>query len=201
MEQQRNINIGFVMEHEKLHQNTNSFWGPEMVPFVYTSSCWGVESSCEGLPDSNIGSSYQPAPTMDSSASGRCVHVGKMKRVLSPVTRSPSPPLLLTRWQPMHPYGGAIGVGRQAGRRLVRKGVLIPILSSPSSRPGSSKDPLLSPERVRSPTPLEYVADNELMKEVELDWKEWVPNPHLNRLGKWLAETDLGKPPSDEEMA
>ena len=39
------------------------------------------------------------------------------------------------------------------------------------------------------------------MKEVESDWKEWVPNPHLNCLGKWLAEMDLGKPPSDEEMA
>ena len=48
---------------------------------------------------------------------------------------------------------------------------------------------------------MEYVEDDELMKEVKLDWKEWVPNPHLNRLGKWLAETDLGKPPSDEEMA
>ena len=39
------------------------------------------------------------------------------------------------------------------------------------------------------------------MKEGELDWTEWVPNPHLNRLGKWLAEIDLGKPPSDEETA
>ena len=48
---------------------------------------------------------------------------------------------------------------------------------------------------------MEYAADNELMKEVELDWKEWVPNPHLNCLGKWLAETDLGKPPSDKEQA
>ena len=39
------------------------------------------------------------------------------------------------------------------------------------------------------------------MKEVEPDWTEWVPNPHLNRLWKWLAELDLGKPPSDEEAA
>ena len=39
------------------------------------------------------------------------------------------------------------------------------------------------------------------MKEIELDWKEWVPNPHLNCLGKWLAEMDIGKPPSDEEVA
>ena len=102
----------FVMEHEKLRHNTNSFWGPEMVLFVYTLSRWGVESSCEGLPDSNIGSSYQPVPTTDSSALDCHVHVGKTKRVLSPVTHSPSPPLLPTCRQPVHPYGGVIGVGR-----------------------------------------------------------------------------------------
>ena len=38
-------------------------------------------------------------------------------------------------------------------------------------------------------------------QEGELDWTEWVPNPHLNRLGKWLAEMDIRKPPSDEEVA
>ena len=48
---------------------------------------------------------------------------------------------------------------------------------------------------------MEYAKDDEPMKEVKSDWKEWVPNPYLNRLGKWLAETDLGKPPSDEETA
>ena len=101
----------------------------------------------------------------------------------------------------MHPYGGVIGTGRRAGKRSARKGLLIPLQGSHSSPSGSSRDPLLSPERVRSPIPLEYVEDDELMKEVELDWKEWVPNPHLNRLGKWLAETDLGKPHSDEETA
>ena len=57
MNRQRELNIGFVTEHEKLRRNTNSFWGPEMAPFVYTSSRWGVDSSREGLPDSNIGSS------------------------------------------------------------------------------------------------------------------------------------------------
>ena len=110
MNRQGELNIGFVMEHEKLRWNTNSFWGPEMALFVYTSSRWGVDSSCEGLPDSNIGSSYQPAPTTDSSALVRCVYKGK-KRVLSPVTHSPSPPLLPTRRQPVHPYGGVISMG------------------------------------------------------------------------------------------
>ena len=73
--------------------------------------------------------------------------------------------------------------------------------SSHSSQPGSSRDPLLSLERVRSPTPLEYAEDNELMKEVESDWSKWVSNPYLNYLGKWLANVDLGKPPSDKEQA
>ena len=39
------------------------------------------------------------------------------------------------------------------------------------------------------------------MKEGKLDWTEWVPNLHLNRLGEWLADVDLEKPPSDEETA
>ena len=172
-----------------------------MVLFVYTSSCWGVDSSREGSPDSNISSSYQPAPTTDSSASGPCARFGKKKKVSLPVTHSLSPPLLPTRRQPMHPYGGIIGAGRRAGKRSAQKGILIPLQGSHSSRPGSSRDPLLSLERVRSPTPLEYIEDDEPMKEGELDWSEWVPNPHLNHLGKWLADVDLGKPPSNEEMA
>ena len=43
--------------------------------------------------------------------------------------------------------------------------------------------------------------DDEPIKEVKPDWSEWVSNPYLNYLGKWLANTDLGKPPSDEEQA
>ena len=39
------------------------------------------------------------------------------------------------------------------------------------------------------------------MKEVKPDWSEWVSNPYLNFLGKWLADVDLGKPPSDKEQA
>ena len=103
------VNVGFVTEREKLCCNTNSFWGPEMAPFIYTSSRWGVESSREGMPDSNIGSSYQPPPTMDLSASVHHVHKGKKKRALLLITRTPSPPLLLVRKQPALPYGGVIG--------------------------------------------------------------------------------------------
>ena len=68
-----------------------------------------------------------------------------------------------------------------------QKGVLIPLQGLHSSPPGSSRDPLLSPERVRSPTPLEYVEDDEPMKEIEPDWTEWVPNPYLTVWGSgWL---------------
>ena len=196
------LKVGFVMEHEKLHRNTNSFWGPEMALFICTSSRWGVESSCEGSPNSNIGSSYQPAPTTDSSASVRHVHKGK-KRALSSITRPPSPPLLPVHKQPALPYGGVIGTEQQPSRRqAARNGVLHLVGSWSSAHQGSSTDPLpLSPKRPRSPTPLEYVTDDELMKGVEPDWSEWVANPHLNRLGRWLADVDLGKPPSDEKRA
>ena len=194
--------MGFVTEHEKLRRNTNSFWGPEMAPFTYTSSRWGVDSSREGSPDSNIGSSYQPAPTTDSSASGPCSRFGR-KKVSKPISRSSSPPLLPVRKQPALPYGGVIGAGRRRSRRqAARKGILHSVGSWSPNQQGSSTDPLLlSPKRPKSPTPLEYVTDDEPMKEVEPDWSKWVPNPYLNRMGKWLAEVDLGKPPSDEEKA
>src|SRR6202789_3818226 len=127
MARQRELNLGFVSEHEKLRRNTNSFWGPEMAPFVYTSSRWGVESSREGLPDSNIGSLYQPPPTMDSSASGPRSRFGKKKdRYLSPISRTPSPPLLPTRKGPALPYGGFIGAERRRSRRqAARKGFFV----------------------------------------------------------------------------
>ena len=195
--------MGFVTEHEKLHRSTNSFWGPETAPFVYTSSRWGVGSSRKGTPDSNIGSSYQPPPTTTSSASVRCVHKGKKKRALSPISHSSSPPLLPVHKQPALPYSGVIGTERRRSRRqAARKGVLHSVGSWSADQQGSSTDPLLlSLRRLRNPTPLEYVTDNEPMKEVEPDWSEWVANPYLNYLGKWLAEVDLGKPPSDEEEA
>ena len=58
MDLQRQMNIDFVMEHEKLYQNVNAFWGPKSAPFTYTTSKWGRESSCEVLLDSDD-SSYQ----------------------------------------------------------------------------------------------------------------------------------------------
>ena len=101
----------------------------------------------------------------------------------------------------MLPYGGFIGAKRQSRRKSARKGLLHLVHSSHSSRPGLSRDPLLSLERLRSLSPLEFTDDNEPMKEVEPDWSEWVASPYLNYLGKWLANVDLGKPPSDKEQA
>ena len=120
-----------------------------------------------------------------------------------PISRSSSPPLLPIRKQPTLLYGGVIGAERRRSRRqAARKGILHLVGSWSPDQQGSSTDPLLlSPKRPKSPTPLEYVTDDEPMKEVEPDWSEWVANPYLNRLGKWLAEVDLGKPPSDEEEA
>ena len=45
------------------------------------------------------------------------------------------------------------------------------------------------------------LTDDEPMKGVKPDWSEWVANPHLNCLGRWLADVDLGKPPNDEDKA
>ena len=72
-----------------------------------------------------------------------------------------------------------------------------------SNQGASSQDPLLSPERLRSPSLLEYANKDKPMKEPEWskDYTKWVSSPHFNRLGKWLAKVDLGKPPSDEEQA
>ena len=87
-------------------------------------------------------------------------------------------------------------------RKSAHKGVLCSVGSQASNQQGLSINPLLlSPMRLRSPSPLEYANNNEPMKEVEPDWSKWVAFPHLNYLGKWLAKVDLGKPPSDKEEA
>ena len=78
--------------------------------------------------------------------------------------------------QPMLPYGGVIGAEQQQSRRqAAQKGVLHSVGSWSSNQQGLSTDPLLlSPKRPRSPTPLEYVTNNESMKGVEPDWSKWV---------------------------
>ena len=62
MEAQRLMNVDFVLAHEQLRTNINTFWGPEQTPFAYTTSKWGRESSAEMSSDSD--DSYQTPPIM-----------------------------------------------------------------------------------------------------------------------------------------
>ena len=67
--------------------------------------------------------------------------------------------------------------------------------------------------RVRSPTLLEYASENlvpGLSKKDEdvpmgcegsPDYSKWVPSDYFGKMLEWLANVDLGKPPSDEEEA
>ena len=77
-----------------------------------------------------------------------------------------------------------------------------PVHSLHPSQPGSSRDPLLFLERLRSPSSLEY-AEDEPMGEPEWsqDLLRFISSSSFNHLGKWLAKVDLGKPQSDEGKA
>ena len=59
------MNVDFLLAHEQLQTNINTFWGPEQAPFTYTTSKWGRESSAEVSSDSD--NSYQTPPIMGSS--------------------------------------------------------------------------------------------------------------------------------------
>ena len=81
--------------------------------------------------------------------------------------------------------------------------------SSKSVETGSSG----SLKRVRSPTPLEYASDHQVpsssrvpledrpSREESPDYSKWVPSDHFGKMMEWLANVDLGEPPSDEEKA
>ena len=166
-------------------------WNEGGSPFTYTTSCWGVESSREGSPDSNVGS-YQPVPTTDLSALGPHIHIGKVKRVLQPLTHTPSPPLLPTCKQPMLPYSGFIRAEWQSRRKLARKGALHLVQSSCSSLPGLSRDPLLSPEKQRSLSPLEYAQDKPMGSQSGVKCHERTPrSPDVPR-GRLSARNFYG---------
>ena len=65
MEAQRLLNVNFVLAHEQLRTNVNTFWGPENALFRYTTSKWGRESSVEMSSDSD--NSYQTPSVMGLS--------------------------------------------------------------------------------------------------------------------------------------
>jgi hypothetical protein len=197
MANQRELNVGFVTEHEKLRQNTNSFWGPEGSPFTYTTSRWGLVSSREGSPDSDM-ESYQTVPTTGSSASAQAFLAAPPRSRLVEISPSPSPPPRLVK-PPVLPYGGVISAEQRA-RRKARKGVLRPVASGSSSHKESTGSSH-SKRRLRSPSPLEYAEDQPMKdREPSPDYSKWVPPLYFKRLEERLAKTDLGKPPSDEEQ-
>ena len=59
------MNTDFVLAHEQLQTNINSFWGPKQPPFTYMTSKWGRESSVEV--SSNSDDSYQTPPVVGLS--------------------------------------------------------------------------------------------------------------------------------------
>ena len=68
-------------------------------------------------------------------------------------------------------------------------------------------------KRERSPTPLEYASDHQVpsssrdpledrpSREGSPDYSKWVSSNYFRKMSEWLANVDLGKPPSDEEEA
>ena len=70
-----------------------------------------------------------------------------------------------------------------------------------------------SSKRARSPTPLEYALDHQvpsssrvpledrLSHEDSPNYSKWVSSDYFGKMSAWLANINLGKPPSDEEEA
>ena len=103
-------------------------------------------------------------------------------------------------------------IRRRRGRRQA-KGKLEKASWTNSSRKSVGIGSSGSLKRERSPTPLEYALDHQvpsssrdpqedrLSREDSPDYSKWVPSGHFARMSEWLANVDLGKPPSDEEEA
>ena len=70
-----------------------------------------------------------------------------------------------------------------------------------------------SSKRARSPTPLEYASDHQVPSlsrgpqedqpscEGSPDYSKWVSSDYFGKMLEWLANVNLGEPPSDEEEA
>ena len=93
------------------------------------------------------------------------------------------------------------------------KGKLVKASWTNSSRKSVETGSSGSSKRARSPTPLEYASDHQVpsssrvpqegrpSREDSPDYSKWVLSGHFAKMEKWLANVDLGKPPSDEEEA
>ena len=102
-------------------------------------------------------------------------------------------------------------IRRRRGRRQA-KGKLEKASWTDSSRKSVGTGSSGSLKRERSPTPLEYALDHQVpsssrgpqdrpSREDSPNYSKWVPSGHFARMWVWLANVDLGKPPSDEEAA
>ena len=93
------------------------------------------------------------------------------------------------------------------------KGKLVKASWTNSSRKSVETGSSGSLKRARSPTPLEYASDHQVQslsrdpqegrpsREESPDYSKWVLSGHFAKMEKWLANVNLGKPPSDEEEA
>ena len=111
MEAQRRMNVQLVGQHEKLCKNTNDHLGG-WLPFMYTTSPWGLRLFREGTPESK--GEYLTAPVHQSLSSPDPVPILPPTNALRERTPSPwfvSPPISQERQPrrlgPLHPYGGA----------------------------------------------------------------------------------------------
>ena len=92
------MNLWLVTQHEKLRRNLNDHLGGTM-PFMYTTSPWGLDSSREGSVVLSSGE-YVTAPVQESSQSTvpipippPGVHVLKELAPSPPISQPPSPSL------------------------------------------------------------------------------------------------------------
>ena len=102
-------------------------------------------------------------------------------------------------------------IRRRCGRQA--KGKLVKASWTNSSRKSVETGSSGSLKRVRSPTPLEYASDHQVPSssrvpqegqpscEESPNYSKWVPSNHFGKMMEWLANVDLGEPPSDEEKA
>ena len=101
---------------------------------------------------------------------------------------------------------------KRHGRRQA-KGKLVKVSWTNSSRKSVETGSSGLLKRARSPTLLEYASDHQVPSSSRVppeDWpsredspnySQWVSSGHFVKMEKWLANVDLGEPPSDEEEA
>ena len=211
MEAQWLLNVDFVSAHKQLWTNINTFWGPEQAPFTYITSKWGRESSVEM--SSNSDDSDQTPPVVGLLQWDQLQGVSSMGEVGETIRSLKSwKSLSSIQSQPcMHPSGGLMQICRRHGCQA--KGKLMKVSWTNSSKKSVESGSSGSLKRARSPTPLEYALDHpvlsssrvpqedQLSREGSPNYSKWVSSDYFGKMSAWLANVDLGEPPSDEEKA